>query len=476
MAAEARQQDALEELTRLVTTLASQVTALTGQLQQQGGGGATAVDFALSPAHCGREDIIDFKSRGGRHLYDSGKKPLDTKFDLKASGILQFMRGTRDRCDEMAFSVGTMQVTIFTNADGEPIDIIRHFGQISMESLRTGCEPFISGAGRETRRAQNNDLFGKFLMASLTPNAVVTVHTHRTDYTMAHGNVEVVAAPLLYKVIMRCATMDSKATSSALRANLKRCPQVILELDSNITKFHEYVDLNLIQLQARGDDKDDMGDLLIESYRAAGDANFRAYWDRRYDDYIDETGTMKDVTVEGLMTMAQRLYTLKESNNTWGAPSAQEEQIIAMQAELTGLRGQLKLAGGASKQAGSRRPAKGASTQSSGGGGGAGGAAKKNKKNTSDKTRQKKVEAWKKSPPKAGESHTKKVGDKTFIWCVHHMAWLNHKSEDCELGKRRAAEQGGSTTVTANQATAARASATVNPYMAALATIAEEQE
>jgi len=59
---------------------------------------------------------------------------------------------------------------------------------------------------------------------------------------------------------------------------------------------------------------------------------------------------------------------------------------------------------------------------------------KKNKKNTSNKKEQKKDEAWKKEPPKVGESKEgKKVGKFTFNWCEHHMAWTVHKPADCLL-------------------------------------------
>jgi len=91
-----------------------------------------------------------------------------------------------------------------------------------------------------------------------------------------------------------------------------------------------------------------------------------------------------------------------------------------------------------------------------------------NKKNTLNIRVQKKDEAWKKEPPKAGESKEgKKVGKFTFNWCKHHMAWTVHKPANCLLGKQHKEEQ--KKPYKANSATvAAAATSAVNPQFAAL--------
>ena len=85
-----------------------------------------------------------------------------------------------------------------------------------------------------------------------------------------------------------------------------------------------------------------------------------------------------------------------------------------------------------------------------------------------NKKEQKKDEAWKKGPPKAGESKIgKQVGKYTFNWCEHHMAWTVHKPADCLLGQKHKEEQ--KKPYKANSATvAAAATSTVNPQFAAL--------
>jgi len=43
-------------------------------------------------------------------------------------------------------------------------------------------------------------------------------------------------------------------------------------------------------------------------------------------------------------------------------------------------------------------------------------------------------QAWKKIEPKPEEAQTKKVGGKTFNWCIHHKAWCMYKLSECCLG------------------------------------------
>jgi hypothetical protein len=84
----------------------------------------------------------------------------------------------------------------------------------------------------------------------------------------------------------------------------------------------------------------------------------------------------------------------------------------------------------------------------------------KNKKNNTNKKEQKRDKTWKKTPPKEGETHEKKVKRHTWHLCKHHMAWGNHKEELCRLGNECTNQQ----TRSLNQVAAQAASATVlNP-------------
>ncbi len=81
----------------------------------------------------------------------------------------------------------------------------------------------------------------------------------------------------------------------------------------------------------------------------------------------------------------------------------------------------------------------------------------------SNKKEQKKDEAWKKEPAKAGESKEgKKVRKFTFNWRKHHMAWTIHKPEKQHKEEQKKPFKANSATI------AAAATSAVNPHFAAL--------
>jgi hypothetical protein len=158
-----------------------------------------------------------------------------------------------------------------------------------------------------------------------------------------------------------------------------------------------------------------------------------------------------------MMSMAKRKFDFLKTKGKWGAKSFDDDKIVAMAAEIKLLKGQLKLDPKLSAIAGKGDKADDKKDSK-----------KKNKKNTDNKWEQKKDEAWKKEPPKAGESKEgKKVGKFTFNWYEHHMAWTVHKPADCLLGKQHKEEQ--KKPIKANSATiAAAATLAMNPQFASL--------
>jgi hypothetical protein len=92
---------------------------------------------------------------------------------------------------------------------------------------------------------------------------------------------------------MRAATTDSKATSSTLCLKLNKCPDVMSKLSSDIIEFHKYVDTCLQKLRSCGEDKDDIVDILFDSYARCANSSFKDYFKTKKDDYDDKVGIMK---------------------------------------------------------------------------------------------------------------------------------------------------------------------------------------
>jgi hypothetical protein len=93
---------------------------------------------------------------------------------------------------------------------------------------------------------------------------------------------------------------------------------------------------------------------------------------------------------------------------------------------------------------------------------------KKNKKDTSNKKNQKKEEAWKRVPPKEGETKEKIVKEKTYHWCKNHMAWGIHPPKDCHVELSRKDAQRAPQPMTAAAVTATIASPSFAAFLSKL--------
>jgi hypothetical protein len=174
---------------------------------------------------------------------------------------------------------------------------------------------------------------------------------------------------------------------------------------------------------------------------------------RQHDDYLDRKLT---VAHEALMTSAKAKVEYLKLKGKWGAKTPDDEMIMAMAAKITALKGQLKLN---PKLSGIAEEGKKKENKSDKG---EKGKKWKNKKNTSNKKDQKRDEMWKQVPPKENKKKEKQVGQYTYNWCEHHMAWTVHKPSDCELGKKHKDDKNKDCNK-ANPAIVASAATTISP-------------
>ena len=145
---------------------------------------------------------------------------------------------------------------------------------------------------------------------------------------------------------------------------------------------------------------------LFSAYGAVPDKKFVEQIERQKDKFDDG----EDVTVKTLMQVALIRYKDRKRSGLWQAPSAEEEQIIALTAQVKGL--QTKKHGARSK---STREKKLESTKTP-------------RRNDDPKY------AWKLVAPKPGEPTTKEWNKKTYHFCTNHKAWCLHNQTDCTLG------------------------------------------
>jgi hypothetical protein len=153
------------------------------------------------------------------------------------------------------------------------------------------------------------------LASSLTAEAQARFLTYRNKYTF--NGVEY--APLLYKIIMRLATINSVATTETLQENLQNLGVFAVTVNGDINKIHGKFGKNHLQLLAHGATNDNPIGLLFDAYSVIPCHNFKEYIRRHHDDWLDRKLT--GMTHKTLMTFATRKCNYLKTKGTWEAKS-----------------------------------------------------------------------------------------------------------------------------------------------------------
>jgi hypothetical protein len=269
----------------------------------------TQVVFADTPQTLGAKDLIDYSTKRGSDIYKQGIAPLDDKsltdgFNMTANQTVVFTKAFLSCATAMGWNKGSKQITTFTNSSGVSIDIIKSYGQINEATLKTACERFCKAgqADAKSRAKQNNTMMSMCLNKSLTASAKASLLTYHNEYTF--NGVEY--APLMFKIIMRLATIDSVATTQTLRDNLQNLGVFAVTVKGDIDKINVEFDTNYSQLLARGATLDDHIGILFEAYLLVPCYNFTKYIGTKHDEYLDEN--LSSLTHEAMMSMAKRKF------------------------------------------------------------------------------------------------------------------------------------------------------------------------
>ncbi len=246
----------------------------------------TAVVFADTPQMLGAKDLIDYLTKQGSDIYKQGIAPLDNKsltygFDMTANQTVVFAEAVLSGATAMGWNKGSKQITTFTNSPGVSVDIIKRYDQIDKATLKTACERFCKAghADAESRAKQNSTMMSMCLNMSLPASARASLLTYRNEYTF--DGVEY--APLMYKIIMRLATIDSVTTTQTLRDNLQNLGVFSVTVKGDIDKINAEFGTNYSQLLVRGATLNDPIDILFEAYLLVPCYNFTNYIGTKHD-------------------------------------------------------------------------------------------------------------------------------------------------------------------------------------------------
>jgi hypothetical protein len=245
-----------------------------------------------------------------------------------------------------------------------------------------------------------------FLYASITDETKLNILSNSGDYTIEIGDQMVPNGPMFLKTIIKTSTVDTRSIVFHIRENLNSLDTYMATDTYNIELFNQYVKGQTEALSAREETSSDLLINLFSAYGAVPDKKFVEQIERQKDKFDDG----EDVTVKTLMQVALIRYKDRKRSGLWQAPSAEEEQIIALTVQVKGL----------------QKKNQSANSKST-----------KEKKSESTKTPRRNDDpkyAWKIVAPKLGEPTTKEWSKKTYHFCPNHKAWCLHNQTDCTLG------------------------------------------
>ena len=98
-----------------------------------------------------------------------------------------------------------------------------------------------------------------------------------TQYELEHTFNGIICGPLLLKIIICSATMDSRATISIIRAQLNDIDAYAAGVAGDVEKSTEFFTDNLDWLKASGANLKDKVDTLFKGLKAVPCKEFRSY-------------------------------------------------------------------------------------------------------------------------------------------------------------------------------------------------------
>ena len=111
----------------------------------------------------------------------------------------------------------------------------------------------MTGVDANHRANQNNQMMQTSIWESLTLRAQQSLTQYEAEYAFAG----IICGPLLLKIIICMATMDSKETISIIRAQLNDIDAYAAGVTGNVGQIMEFLTENLERLKASGANLDD---------------------------------------------------------------------------------------------------------------------------------------------------------------------------------------------------------------------------
>ena len=372
------------------------------------------VPFTLTPADSFDFTPVDYTSSTGAKIYKQAVEPLKTEYDLSSASLQLFLTQLESRAVTMAWSY----IYHIPDKDGKKRSLFQQFGMLTKENVKDHADTYMIF---DDKRKQMAWQMAACITSSLAPKAQLEMRVAQdkcTNHGILHG-------PTMLFVIIHRASINIRASTFLFRQRLVRAPLYLQAKDFDVKVFNEHIADILFNLRARGETAPDTLIHLFNAYKSAPDEDFVNYIKAKETLYEEEEIELDPDT---LMELALTKYNTFCEQGTWNQLSKEQEEIIALKAQVN------KLENAKNDSSNKKDGAKKAD--------GAKGISKKRDERKARDT----DESWK---------HKKTLdvivrNETPWHWCPFHNKYTIHKPEVCKLNPKVAKvekAQGMTTTV-----------------------------
>ena len=384
-----------------------QQQALQQIVQQLQPAAPTAAAFARAPA-LANQGILDYNNKNNSYIFKEATKALPTIFKLNEPNVHVLL----DELKTRAQTFGWDRV-LTVDVQGTPINVLDGHGRMTIQHCQAHADTYVNANQHD---AQNDYQLLCCLKGSMDEETtqMMSLETHLYVHPGATPNDPQNQSGLCYlKALLNKAEADTRSMAALIRMDLATLPVYMVDTAQyDIKTFNQYVRKLVSQLQSRGEQSTDTLFNLFRAYETVKDETFRTYIQREKDDYQDGR---HDLTIIELMTKAEQKYKTMLLEKTWFKPSAEQEEIIALKAQMEHWK---------TKKTPKTAPAKTTDDPTK---------RKKLKKDSTGKPIFEGKEKWKNKAPAPGQPTTKTVKGKTFHYCAKHGYWCIHSTNECRL-------------------------------------------
>ena len=384
--------------------------------------------FALSPAAAvtGPLDLKDNKSHA--RIYERACEPLTGKrFDLTEANLQTFLKQVSYKSCKFQwdglFSISKKEDLVNKVPNPKVYNLVQEYGKLTIADVKVKTETF---SGKPVRMAQDDMMLFNCLMASITDAARNRVQLMDSEFKLKHGYSGI----CLLRTLIRESHIDNRATERILLTKLANLDEYMDAVGHDIEKFNHYVMNTIDSLASRGSKAPhDLLHSLFKGYMNAKDKAFTSYIQLKRNTYDEGDNS---ITVQSLMQLASAKYKALVQSNDWQAPTAAESELIALKAQVSSQKKELKdLKSGAKKESRRQRVKKDNTKQEAH-------KARKSLVKTSNRAATKGAN-WKyeKPPPHLLRTPVTDARGTRFWWCSKetggkcHGMFRAHKPKDC---------------------------------------------